>query len=118
MRRSSKKAKSEIQYWYPVKNVGQLTFERQMVIHQEPQEGHIYYNGRLICKQSMERLKAEVGAKTYKMVTTRIQGVPICHLCQEGYKKTSNLAWAHWVNPPELKHPAAPQINPELLEKK
>lgn len=116
MRKSSKKKTPEIQYWYPIKNVGQLTFEGKMVIVPAPQEGHIYYNGRLICKQSMERLKNECGAKSHKMVTVRIAGVKICHLCQEGYKKNESLAWAHWVKPPELKHPAAPKINPELLE--
>lgn len=112
-----KKDTSKVQFWYPLKTVSQLTFEGSSVVHLVPQEGHILYMGRLMCKQSMERLKAECGAKTNKTVSARINGVKICQICQEKYKLNPDLEWVHWINPPDLKKEANPiPINPRLLE--
>lgn len=117
MGRGSSKSKSVISYWYPIKNAEQLTFEGQRIIVPVPQQGHILYQGRLLCKQSMERLKGECKAKNQRTVSVRIPGVSLCPICQEGYKETKGLDWERWVNPPPLKHEATKiQINPQLLE--
>lgn len=108
--------KKQISFWYPVRTVGQLTFEGQTILSDVPQTGHILHQGRLMCKQSMERLKNECGAKKAKTVSTRIQNVGICEKCQENYKKNEDLDWAHWINPPLLKNEATISINPALRE--
>ncbi len=109
------KSTNSIQFWYPITAIGQLTFEGKTVFHDAPQEGHILYQGRLICKQSMERLKNECAAKKQKIATQRIPGVRICELCQQGYKEIKGTNWDNWVNGKELKKEATVRLNPELL---
>lgn len=106
---------NQISFWYPVKTIQQLTFDGARVFVDCPQEGHIVYQGRLICRQGMERIKAECGAKKQKTVSTRIQSIGICKKCQEGYKKNQDLDWVHWVRGRELKRETTVKILPDLL---
>lgn len=114
MKKSSEKNK--VQFWYPLKYGEQLAFTGQRIIVPLFQEGHILYQGRLLCKQSMERLKGEAGAKQVKIVSVRAVNVPLCKKCQESYKNIPGMDWEKWVNPPDLKYPAAPKLNPEIVK--
>lgn len=102
----SKSNPNQISFWYPLKFAKQLSFDGKSIFKEIPQEGHILYQGRLICKQSMERIKAECGAKKQKTVSVRIQSVGICEKCKEGYRKNQDLGWVHWVSGREIKNSA------------
>ena len=110
--------KSNISFWYPVTSDEQMTFDGT-VVHKDviAGEGHITYMEVLLCRQSREKLKHEAKAKKHKNVSARVEGIKVCPKCIAKFKEHPDLAWAHWISPPEPKKSATVQINPEILQR-
>ena len=88
-----------IKFWYPIKTVGQIDFEGHTHFKSViAGEGHIVYMDVLLCRQSREKLKHDVGAKTNRSVQSRVDGVGLCSVCEKKYKANQNLAWQKWIS--------------------
>lgn len=100
----------EFQVWFPIKFVDQLTFTNQTVHVEVFGEGHIVYQGILMCGESREKLKNAFGAKKDKTVVGRPSSVKICETCARKYRANGRSPWSNWVegNPitPAVKLPA------------
>lgn len=59
-------------------------------------EGHILYQGRLMCGEIMGVLKVRVGAKNHSIKKQRVPEKKLCQVCQEKYKANQSSAWVQW----------------------
>src|SRR3990167_9205702 len=88
----------DIKFWYPVKTEGQLTFDGHThFLDVIAGEGHIEYTEVLLCRQSREKLKHEAGAKKHKTISSRLEFIKLCPVCEKKYKANQNLAWQKWI---------------------
>ena len=91
----------EFAYFYPIVTVAQTTAFRDdgtSYVHGVDgiRQGHIVYQGRLMCGKTQEELKEGYGAKRHKVVRNRIDGVGLCIVCQKKYKNNAASAWRKW----------------------
>jgi hypothetical protein len=91
---------SEFTFLYPVVTIPQQAFrdDGSVYVHGVDgfKEGHIVYQGRLMCGESIERLCNQFKTKRKTIRKTRIDGISICKKCQEKYKNNPSSAWHKW----------------------
>lgn len=73
-------------FWYPVRDEVQLDFEKREHVREVLCEGHIDYQGRLMCKESREVLKNKHGAKKEKVAKKREVAPKMCPVCLEAWR--------------------------------
>lgn len=92
----------EFTFWYPVVVIEQFAFREDggKYIQKSDSlgdEGHILYQGRLMCEESMGVLKTRVGAKKHSIKKQRIADKKLCPVCQDKYKANEYSAWIQWA---------------------
>jgi hypothetical protein len=90
-------------FWYPVVIEVQLSLDGKEFSSEVLKTGHILYQGRPMCGESMEVLKNRT-KKTYeaqtikdKTVKLRVPHIRICSECQEEYRGNKNSALYAWI---------------------
>ena len=109
---------NDVKFWVAIGTEEQLDFEgRTHTKEVHVGEVHIVYSEVLMCRQSRERLKNDFKAKKHKVLSVRPKG-RLCEKCEKKFREHPDLAFAKWINPPELKSNKTIPINPQLLEMK
>jgi len=93
---------NDFKFFYPVITVAQEAFrdDGPSYVHgvDVSKDGHIVYQGRLMCGESMEVLCSHFKTKRKKIVNVRLEGVKMCEKCQEKYKANLDSAWSRWAS--------------------
>jgi hypothetical protein len=84
-------------FWYPVIIDQQTDFEGHIHSKEILGVGHIVHSGRLLCRESKERLKNQIKAKKEKVLSKRVEKKPVCPVCLDKYKKNGDSALIAWT---------------------
>jgi hypothetical protein len=86
----------ELEFWYPASTENIKGHKPKHVVLATT-EGHIMYEGRLMCGQAHKKLLEGAEADTFVIRMERIHSNPICEKCTKKYKEADWSPWKQWA---------------------